>query len=82
MGTRAHADQRLAGDLECRHSVADAVDGMRGHAACNVDDAQERVVLGLRKASEGIIDGFHVLMLPLSQRAAQHSYSIPSGNAN
>lgn len=64
MGTSAHTNQRLAGDLECRHSVADAIDGVRGYAARNVDDALQRAVLGLREASEGIIDGFHELMLP------------------
>ena len=64
MGASAHADQRLTGDLECRHGVADAVDGLWGYAACDVDDALQRVVLGLREVSEGIIDGFHGLMLP------------------
>jgi hypothetical protein len=32
MGAGAHADQRLARDLECRYSVADAVDRVRGYA--------------------------------------------------
>ncbi len=49
-------------NLEGRHAV-DTVDSVRGHPACDVDDALQRVVLRLREVSEGIIDGFHGRML-------------------
>ena len=63
MSRKIHSDQRLAGDLEGRHAVADTVGSVRGHPVCDVDDALQRVVLRLREVSEGIIDGFHGRML-------------------
>ena len=59
MSRSIHSDQRLTGDLEGRHAAPDTVDSVRGHPACDVDDALQRVVLRLRKVREGLIDGSH-----------------------